>query len=166
MRGGFAGLCPAQAQGRCKGGGRGLARAPEDAIGRPDGVGLPREWTVGPDGADHGAYRGCVGADLLRAGIAGAAAAVRDGPGALSRGGAVDRDAGEPGAASAPAGRLERAQCRSWDAARRSHRLGRAGDPGCPARAAPWLTLWADLPHDPVLLECAALGLGPLVWRP
>src|SRR5207245_528000 len=97
---------------------------------------------------------------------AGAEAAVRDRPRAVSRGVAVDRVAGEPGQARHAAGRLERAPCRSRDAARRSHRPGGAGAPGAAAGAGARLPLLADLPDDALLLECAALSLGPLVWRP
>src|SRR5207245_324523 len=95
-----------------------------------------------------------------------AAAAARDGPSALSRGVAAYRVAREPVPASTPAGGLERAQHRSGDAGHRSHRTRYAGDPGSAARAGARLPVLADVPHDPVLLECAAVGVGPLVWRP
>ena len=42
----------------------------------------------------------------------------------------------------------------------------RAGDPRSATRTGARLPLLADVPHDPVLLECAAVGLGPLVWCP
>ena len=51
---------------------------------------------VGPAGAEGGEYRECVGADLVCTGAADAAAAARDGTGALSGGVVVDRAAGEP----------------------------------------------------------------------
>src|SRR4029453_6741033 len=57
------------------------------------------------------------------------------------------------------------AQPRSGDAGRRSHRARGAGDPRAAARAGAWLSVLADVPYDPVLLECAAVGIGPLVWR-
>jgi hypothetical protein len=107
-----------------------------------------------------------MGAERLGAGAAGAAAAVRGGPGAVSRGVAVDRAAGEPGAPRGPVGRLERAQRRAWDAERRSLRPGRPGDPGAAAHPGARLPRLADVPPDALPWACAALGLGPLVWRP
>src|SRR5437016_3286185 len=81
----------------------------------------PRPGTVGPRRSGRGAYRGRVGEDFLCAGTAGAGAAVRERPRAVSSGVAVDREAGEPGPARHAACRWERAHRRSLFAGCGSH---------------------------------------------
>jgi len=76
----------------------------------------------------------------------------------------MDRVTGDRVPVCPPASRLERAARRSWHAARRSHRPRGAGAPGGAARAGAGLPVRADVPHDPVVLACPALGVGPLVW--
>jgi hypothetical protein len=159
-------LCAAQALGRCRGGRNGLTRTAQDARGQPGSIGTACQGSVGPERAERRQYPECVGADRRRARPEDAAAAVSGEPGAVSRGGAVDRAAREPGQPRGPVCRLEHAQRRAGDAARRSHRPGRTGDPGAAAHAGARLAVLADLPQDGVLLAWAALGRGPLVWRP
>src|SRR5262245_34707603 len=141
-------------------------RSAAHTLGWPDGLSPPRPGTVGPPRSECGEYRERIGADLLCTGATGTAAAVGDRPCAVSRGVAVDRVAGESPQGRHPACRLEHALGRPRDAACRSYRPGGTGDPEAAAGAGARLSLRADLSDDALLLACAALRLGPLVWRP